>query len=170
VSVLSDFVYALTDCRRHHMATIDKTERLIRELHDRALIQDLLMRCGRAVDRGDLDSVAACFTPDAAYDGSLGDGTIGGMLRALRELMPRYEKTMHLLSTQVIEIEGDTARCETYGIVYHRFRESDVPKDLVVGVCYVDELACRDEGWMIVKRTARVDWQRRDSMPMPLEG
>jgi 3-phenylpropionate/cinnamic acid dioxygenase small subunit len=152
------------------MDPIAKTERLIRELHDRALIQDLLMRYGRAVDRRDVDGVAACFAADAGYDGSLGNGTIGSMLAALRELIPRYERTMHLLGTQVIEINGDTARCETYGIVYQRLRETDGPKDLVVGVCYLDELACREEGWLITKRTARVDWQRRDTLPAPLEG
>jgi hypothetical protein len=152
------------------MATTDKAERLIRELHDRALIQDLLMRYGRAVDRHDIEGVAACFTPDAAYDGSLGNGTISSMLAALRELMPRYEKTMHLLGTQVIDVTGETARCETYGIVYHRLREPEAPRDLVVGVCYVDELACQNRGWLITKRTARVDWQRHDSTPAPLEG
>jgi hypothetical protein len=39
----------------------------------------------------------------------------------------------------------------------------------VVGVCYVDELVFRDEGWLVTKRTACVDWQRRDSVPAPLE-
>jgi hypothetical protein len=152
------------------VAATEKTERLIRELHDRALIQDLLMRYGRAVDRKDIDAVAACFAPDAKYDGTLGNGTIASLLEALREIMPRYEKTMHLLGTQVIELTGDTARCETYGIVYHRLRAPEEPRDLVVGVRYVDELACSNQGWLITKRTARVDWQRRDRATPPLEG
>jgi hypothetical protein len=141
--------------------TADKTERLIRELHDRTLIRELLMRYGRAVDRGDIDAVAKCFTPDAEYDGSLGTGNIEKMLDALRKAMQRYEKTMHLLGTQLIEVKGDTARSETYGIVYHRLREPASPRDFVVGVCYVDELACRGQGWLITKRTARIDWQQR---------
>lgn len=149
------------------MTATDKAERLIRELHDRALIQDLIMRYGRAVDRKDLDAVAACFTPDAEYEGSLGKGTIKRMLEGLRELMPRYVKTMHLLGTQVIEVTGNKARCETYGIVYHRLRDPDEPRDVVVGVCYFDELACREQGWLITKRTARVDWQRRDKTKAP---
>lgn len=144
------------------MTAPDKTERLIRELHDRALIRELLIRYGRAVDRRDIDAVAACFTPDAEYEGSLGKGTVNHMLEALRETMQRYEKTMHLLGTQVIEVKGDTARCETYGIVYHRLCEPATPRDMVVGVCYVDELACRARGWLITKRTARIDWQRRE--------
>jgi 3-phenylpropionate/cinnamic acid dioxygenase small subunit len=150
------------------MGTADKTERLIRELHDRALIQDLIMRYGRALDRKDIDAVAACFTPDAEYDGSLGKGAIKSMLDALRELMPRYEKTMHLLATQVIQVTGDRARCETYGIVYHRLRAPEVPRDVVVGVCYFDELTCREQGWLITRRTARVDWQQRDRKAPPL--
>jgi hypothetical protein len=127
------------------------------------------MRYGRAVDRQDIEAVAACFAPDAKYDGSIGDGTIATMLEALREIMPRYERTMHLLGIQVIEVSGNTARCETYGIVHHRLRQPSEPRDLVVGVCYLDELACLDRGWVITKRTARVDWQRRDSKPAPLE-
>lgn len=150
------------------MAPTSKAERLIRELHDRALIRELLMRYGRAVDRQDIDAVAACFTSDAQYDGSLGKGTVKRMLDALREVMQRYEKTMHLLGTHLIEVSGDTARCETYGIVYHRMRAPETPRDVVVGVCYQDELTCCARGWLITKRTARVDWQRHHEKAPPM--
>ena len=146
----------------------DRTEKLIRELHDRALIRDLLMRYGRAVDRQDIDAVAACFTPDAEYEGSLGKGTIVRMLDALRKVMPRYEKTMHLLGTQAIELNGNVARCETYGIVYQRFRDGAGPKDRVVGVCYIDEVAWDQRGWLITRRVARIDWQRGEDKAPPL--
>jgi hypothetical protein len=39
---------------------------------------------------------------------------------------------------------------------------------VVVGVCYFDELACREQGWLITRRTARVDWQQRDRKAPPL--
>ena len=148
--------------------TGDKAEQLIREMHDRALIRDLLMRYGRAIDRRDIDAVAACFTSDAEYEGSLGKGKIARMLDALRKVMPRYEKTMHLLGTQAIELTGNVARCETYGIVYQRLRDPVTPRDRVVGVCYVDELACRERGWLITKRLARIDWRRQDDKAPPL--
>src|SRR5262249_30642744 len=73
----------------------------LRELCDRAAIHDLLMRYARGVDRRDLDQVAACFAPDAGYEGSLGVGTIDVALAALRERMDRYQVTMHFLANEL---------------------------------------------------------------------
>ena len=95
----------------------------IGELRDRAAIRDLLMRYGHAVDRRDFERVAACFTPDASYDGSLGDGDIATALAALRERMARFESTMHFMSTQVIELAGDTAN----GVKGHVGLTADAP-------------------------------------------
>jgi hypothetical protein len=140
------------------------------ELRDRAAIRDLLMRYGHAVDRRDFDRVAACFTPDAGYAGSLGEGDIAGALRALRERMQRFESTMHFISTQVIELAGDRARCETYALVYHRTGSvEEGEQDLIVGVRYLDELVRHSLAWRICRRVAKVEWQRFDTVVLPPE-
>ena len=139
----------------------------LRDLSDRAAIHDLLMRYARGVDRRDLDLVASCFAPDAGYEGSLGVGTIAVALRALRDRMARYQTTMHFLSNQLIELDGDTARCETYALVYHRLHAEEDAQDFIVGVRYLDQLARRSDGWRIVHRTATLEFQRYDPVVLP---
>jgi 3-phenylpropionate/cinnamic acid dioxygenase small subunit len=139
----------------------------LRELSDRAAIHDLLMRYAHGVDRRDLAMVEACFAPDAAYEGALGVGTIEVALAALRERMVRYQSTMHFLSNQLIELDGDAARCETYALVYHRLYADEGGQDFIVGVRYLDELARHGAGWWIVRRTARMEFQRYDAVELP---
>jgi 3-phenylpropionate/cinnamic acid dioxygenase small subunit len=140
---------------------------MVRELHDRLAIRDVLMRYAHAVDQRDFDAVASCFTPDAAYRGSLGIGTIAEALAALRQRMQRFRTTLHFMSTQVIELAGDTARCETYALVYHRLAADDTYDDLIVGVRYLDELGRFEQGWRICRRVVRLEFERFDSVVLP---
>jgi len=139
----------------------------LQHLVDRAAIQDLLVRYAHCVDRRDLDAVAACFTPDAAYSGSLGEGTIQEALIALRDRMGRYESTMHLLGNQLIEIDGDRARSETYAIAHHRINNDGDRRSLAVGVRYEDELIRRDGRWLICARVVHMEWERDDAVFLP---
>jgi 3-phenylpropionate/cinnamic acid dioxygenase small subunit len=138
----------------------------LRAFLDRAEIRELLMRYGSAVDRRDFDSVAACFTPAATYRGSLGEGSIAIALAALRERAQRYQTTMHFIGTQVVDLDGDRARSRTTALVYHRLGGEDLT-DLVVGVCYDDELERVAGRWLIVARVATLQWQRFDAVVLP---
>lgn len=140
---------------------------VLQELRDRAAIHDLLMRYARGVDRRDLDLVAACFAPEARYEGALGVGGIDLALAALRVRMQRYRTTMHLLANQLIELAGDRAHCETYALVYHRLVDDAEVEDFVVGVRYLDDVARHGDGWWIVHRTAVLEWQRYDAVVLP---
>src|SRR5262249_53547003 len=111
----------------------------LQELVDRSAIHDVLLRYARGVDRRDLDLVASCFVPGAAYDGALGQGSVETALAALRETLPRYGSTMHFMGNQLIEVNGDTASSETYAVAYHRSHTEGEPL-LVVGVRYLDDL------------------------------
>jgi 3-phenylpropionate/cinnamic acid dioxygenase small subunit len=140
---------------------------IIQELRDRMAIRDLLMRYAHCVDARDFDGVASCFTPDAAYQGSLGTGTIADALASLRQRMDRFRSTMHFLSTQVIDLAGDRARCETYALVYHRLGEEETNDDLVVGVRYLDELTREGDAWRIRARVVRLEFERFDAVVLP---
>jgi uncharacterized protein (TIGR02246 family) len=137
----------------------------VRALADRAAIHDLMLRYARGVDRQDLDVVASCFTPDAAYDGALGRGTIREALEALRRALERYASTMHFIGNVTIELAGDRASSETYAIAYHRLR-GDERRQYVVAVRYQDDLVRREGRWLIARRLARRAWERYE----PLEG
>lgn len=140
---------------------------IVQELRDRMAIRDLLMRYAHSVDSRDFDGVASCFTPDAAYQGSLGTGTIADALASLRQRMQRFRTTMHFLSTQVIDLAGDNARCETYALVYHRLGEDEANDDLVVGVRYLDDLSRSGGAWLIHRRVVRLEFERFDAVILP---
>jgi len=82
--------------------------------------------------------------------------------------MARYERTMHFVGNQLIELDGDAAHSETYAIAYHQLTEVGQPKLLVAAVRYLDEFARGADGWRIRRRTVIMEWQRTDPlMPMP---
>jgi ketosteroid isomerase-like protein len=142
----------------------DSLDAAVGELLDRAAIRDVLARYAHAVDRRDLAGVAACFTADAAYEGSLGEGSIEVALRALRERMAQYASTMHFLGNQLIELSGDTATSETYAIAYHQLQVGDGRRNMAVGVRYLDTLARTPSGWLICRREVKLEWQRFDEL------
>lgn len=146
------------------MADIDLA---VQDLIDRSAIQGLLVRYAHAVDRRDLTTVAECFTQDASYKGSLGEGTIQAALAALRDRMERYESTMHLLGNQLIEIDGDRARSETYAIAHHRTNANGDLRLLVVGVRYEDDLVRHEGRWLIRHRVVHMEWERDDAVFLP---
>lgn len=136
----------------------------VRELLDRAAIRDVLLRYAHGVDRRDLAAVAACFTPDASYKGSLGEGSIEVALRSLRERMAQYSSTMHLVANQLVEISGDRATSETYAIAYHQLAGGEERRNMAVGVRYLDQLVRAAGGWRICHREVKLEWQRYDEL------
>jgi len=69
---------------------------------------------------------------------------------------------MHFMGNQLIELDGDTARVETYAVAYHWKDEvagTDHPENLVVGVRYLDTVQRRSEGWRITRRQVAPDWR-----------
>jgi SnoaL-like domain len=132
----------------------------VQTLLDRAAICDVLLRYARAVDRRDLQAVAACFVPGAAYDGALGTGTIETALAALPERLARYTGTMHSIHNQYVEIAGDRATSETYAVAYHRVEGGGTPALRVAGLRYLDEFVRRDGVWLISRRVVKAEWEQ----------
>jgi hypothetical protein len=71
---------------------------------------------------------------------------------------------MHLVANQLIELDGDRARAETYGVAYHW---GDPPDDhrrnFTTGFRYVDRFERRDGVWAIARRVAVREWTQRVS-------
>jgi 3-phenylpropionate/cinnamic acid dioxygenase small subunit len=144
-------------------ATRDEHERPS-ALSDRARIHELTVRYALGVDRRDFDEVRACFAGDARVDyGEHYRGDVPGFIAFLRSGLARFSTTMHLLGNQLIELDGDTARVETYCVAYHRPTAAGGENDLlVVGVRYLDATARTDGAWRIARRTVAYDWRRLD--------
>ncbi len=120
-------------------------------------MRDVLLSYARGVDDRDLDRVAACFTPDAAYDGALGQGTIDAALATLRGAMARYTATVHRMGNQVVVLAGDRARSETDCLAEHVLPDG---AHVVVAVRYRDDLVRRTDGWRIASRAVTTLWRR----------
>ena len=148
--------------------TKTKTEAVVQELLDRGAIRDVIMRFAIGVDGRDWDLVASCFTPDAYFDsGPIFQGKIQQGIPIFRENMAHFESTMHFTGTQVIELNGDKASAETYGIDYHRLNVQGKQKDVIVGLRFLDDLVRQSERWLIQRRVVKFVWQREDAVVLP---
>ena len=126
-------------------------------------IRDVLIRYTRGVDRMDLELVRSCYWPGAHDDHGAFQGTVEEFLEWL-EVLRYYESTMHFIGNQLVELDGDTARAESYCVAYHRRSAQDGEEghDLVLGLRYVDRMERRGDEWRIADRRCAFDWSRID--------
>jgi hypothetical protein len=129
-------------------------------LVDQALIQDVLHRFCRGMDRGDVDLAKSTFHPDAHDAHGIFEGTGWEFVDFAFKWMDSMDAISHILSNALIEVHGDTAYAESYATVFH----SGVPNgsgekvDMVIGGRYHDRLEKRDGEWRIADRRAIFDW------------
>jgi hypothetical protein len=126
-------------------------------------IRDVLIRYTRGVDRMDLDLVRSCYWPGAQDDHGAFQGTVEKFIEWL-DVLRYFDSTMHFIGNQLVEVDGDTARAESYCIAYHRrsARDDEEGHDLVLGLRYVDRMERRDGEWRIADRKCAFDWSRHD--------
>ena len=144
-------------------STVSETEELARLAADDREIRALLSRYCRAIDRFDMDLLRTVYHPDAYDDHGGYKGDVGGFVRYLHEVLPRFTITQHFLGTMHIELDGDVAHTETYCQAFHRIRAEDgAESDHVAGLRYVDRLERRAGEWRIARRQIVIDWSRTD--------
>ena len=140
-------------------------DRAIQDWLDKQEIREATMRYCRGVDRCDADLISSAYRPDAHDDHNVREftgETVGvGIVKWIREIM---ELTNHQITTQVIELYGDTAACESY------FTEVDIMKGgqrLHSIGRYIDRFEKRDEKWKIIDRRVVVEMTNLFSHPDP---
>lgn len=136
-----------------------------RELSDRALIQDVIVREAGAMDRRDWDAWEACFTPDATIDYSENDGAIGdpATVRAwLSSVLGRFHAYQHLSSNAEMKLAGDRATVRTMQYIAVKMDDPASPEGVRVvfsGIWFRDELVRVEAGWRISKRHEELAWR-----------
>jgi hypothetical protein len=126
----------------------------LRDLSDRAAINDVLMKYVRGVDRRDWDLVRSCYHDDAFQDHGAYAGDLDGLIAWSREWHANVPVTMHTISNVLIEINGKVAVAESY-LVVHQMQpdESGQLQYSVAGCRYIDRFEYRDGiGWRIARR------------------
>jgi hypothetical protein len=128
---------------------------LVAERQIRRVIYDY----ARGIDRYDLELVRACYWPDARDFHGAFDGTRDEFIDWVAPLLQRQTMTMHNLANIIIDLDGDRAGVETYGIAYHSGDPAgDVRWNYAAGFRYVDRFERRDGRWRIADRTTAIEW------------
>jgi hypothetical protein len=129
-----------------------------------------MLRYAAAVDRKDWPLMATCFTTDCTgvWNGVELDGVdaIVTYINGAASLFT-VRNSMHMLTNVYVELDGDTATCETYafsslvgdsdGEIFLRLR----------GLRYRDVLVRQGGDWLIKHRDLSADWETRGPAVIP---
>jgi len=117
---------------------------------DRQDVSDLVVRYATGIDRHDWPLFRTVFTDDCRLDyGEIGTWNGVDAVTDFMELSHAGVQTLHRMSNQVIEVDGDRARARTYvDMVMVGEGSSGVN---VIGY-YDDEIVRTADGWRIARR------------------
>ena len=136
----------------------------LQELLDRQALRELMVRYYRAVDRRDWEALKSVFAPDAHLNYNNGTFDGQGVERIIEFIKPvaRSRASMHFMGQQSVELQGDSARMETYGIANGvRARESGGPERTGgQALRYQDQLVRTPAGWRVKARVMVVIYER----------
>jgi hypothetical protein len=133
----------------------------VQALLDKQAIHEVVLRYCRGVDRVDRDLVRDCYWPEAVDEHGSFTGTRDEYLAWLFDrMLPRYSMTMHFVGNVLVEVDGDHATSETYGVSWHRGLPERMGDDLMSAFRYVDQMEKRDGQWRIMRRTCTLEWCR----------
>ncbi|WP_106396233.1 nuclear transport factor 2 family protein [Actinocorallia populi] len=139
------------------------SEAAVRALLDKQEIYEVLARYLRAVDRGDVGGVRACYLPGATEDhGGVFTGTADDYVASVGAVLthPR-SRTMHCMTNVLVELspdDPDTAQAESYVTTFGYVRTPDGPGHSFVGARIVDRMERRGGRWGIAHRALVWDW------------
>src|SRR6516225_3932745 len=104
----------------------------LRELEDRAEINDIVNRYGNGVRVGDVEQIVSCFADDAVVDHGhgqmvegrealfayFGDSTRSAAAHSVLTFDQKVASTP-VMSNVLIDLDGDTAHCESMCLAIH---------------------------------------------------
>ena len=134
---------------------------LLRVLLDKEAIRDVLNRYCRAMDRCDAELLQDVFHDDAREDhGGLHEGSAREFCSLAIDYVRKMGVVVHYLSNVTINVTGESAVAESYGIALHRIDGEDGSFDSVFGARLLDRFEKRQGVWRIIHRRVVYDWNR----------
>ncbi len=154
----------------------------IERLIDRQIIQDLMYKWCRAIDRLDYDAIREVFHPDAIDHHGPYDGGVDGLVEWVRERHTNIPFSAHQVSNQLVEFaDADTALSETYIWVVQRYGTEagksltqitggqsgggGMGVDVVAASRYIDRFERREGKWAIAQRNVASGWRQMSDVP-----
>jgi SnoaL-like domain len=131
----------------------------VRDLAARRDITDAVQRYMRGLDRLDPVLQRSAFHDGAFVDVGLMAGPVDEFITFGQEMLAGMDATHHFLGQIRLEMNGDTASGECYFQAWHGSRdEAGNPRDLFISGRYIDDYACKNGEWRIVRRKLITDW------------
>jgi ketosteroid isomerase-like protein len=134
-----------------------ESEAMLRDLHDRQAIRDVIYRYCRGVDRMDRAVLLSAYHPDAIDDHGLFVGGPEAFADWAFGLHGQVQYAhQHIITNHVCEIEGDVAHTETYWMFAGMHREGN--RLTIGGGRYIDRMEKRAGQWKIAARKCVPEW------------
>lgn len=135
---------------------MDIDPKALQTLLDKEAVREVALRYTRGIDRHDDALLLSAYHPDASDD----HGSFIGSGAAFVEYANRVHAQnwvchQHYVTNQVIDLDGDTAHCESYFLAV--LKRPDGVCDMVGGR-YVDRIDRRDGHWAVAERICMVEW------------
>ena len=130
----------------------------VQRLLDRQAISDCVHRYSRGLDRHDDAMVASCYWDDAIDEHGAFTGSPQEFIAWANDLhATSFRGHQHHITTQTVEIDGDTAHAESY-ILGVLTRKGDGEVSDIAGGRYLDRLERRDGEWRMTLRVATFEF------------
>jgi len=133
-------------------------------LLDRAAISDVQLRYATGVDMRDWPLFRSCFTDEIETESSSAVGSPPQRIKAdewverVRRTLNGMEATQHMITNQVITLNGDEATCVAYVQARHHLPNETGGSDQVMYGYYTNRFVRTTEGWKIRARKLTVLW------------
>lgn len=136
---------------------MENIEKRLEKLEAIQEINDCLTRYCRALDWVDADLLSTCFLDDGFIDYGFYAGDAKGFIPVVMEI-EKEGHSWHLISNVSIEINGDKAEVESYGLTAGGDLEDGSIQNVNI-YCgrYHDEFTKTLEGWKVSKRLYILD-------------
>lgn len=134
----------------------------IEEISAHLEIHQILYRYCRGVDRGERETIKSVYHPGAIDQHGAFEGTGDQFAEFIVKIMDKYPGGIgqHHVTNILIELDGDTARVESYFFALQPAASPGV-KIIPASGRYLDRFERRDGAWKIAHRQVVLDW----SMP-----
>jgi uncharacterized protein (TIGR02246 family) len=149
-------------------------QRRVQQLEDQEQIRTVLVQYGEYLDARNYAAYAALFARDGVWTGGFGSATgpaqIQDMLeKNLARAEPGFinKSSFHLMTTMVVEVNGDTATARSRYLFFTATPDNK-PAENLAGR-YVDEFVREDGRWKIKRRTTHgvIPWRDGNLPPPP---
>jgi ketosteroid isomerase-like protein len=136
------------------------------EVADRLAIRQIIDAYAHCADRRDAKGQMALFTTDTVFEVFM-DSRSAEPTQTLRgrdalapvfENLNTYQATTHFNGQSTVEIEGNTAKGESYCLAHHLTVDGEKRTLMVASIRYLDIFTKQNGIWLFAVRKLMVDW------------